>query len=87
MSEADLEKIDRYTPASANPEIVKEVADMSGMAQAIYEKGIGIGSENTAKLMSYLASIGRVNDVIRAGNDENLFNQLLAEYKQNTSQT
>ena len=36
---SDIETIDKFTPASANPEIAKEVAEMPGMSQAILEKG------------------------------------------------
>ncbi len=36
---ADLNSIDKYTPASKNPEIVKEVSEMPGMSQVIYDKG------------------------------------------------
>jgi hypothetical protein len=36
--DADLEKIDRYTPASNNPEIVKEVSEMPGMIPLTKEK-------------------------------------------------
>ena len=34
-----------YPPASANPEIVKEVADMPGMSQAILERGMQQGMQ------------------------------------------
>ena len=36
---SDIETIDKFTPASANPEIAKEVAEMPGMSQAILERG------------------------------------------------
>ena len=91
---ADLEKIDRYTPASANPEIVKEVADMPGMGQAIYEKGIsqgisqgiGMGLADAAKLMNFLWRSGRGEDAERAENDRDYLDRLLEEFKQNAPQ-
>ena len=42
---SDIESIDKYTPASKNPELVKEVRKMPGMGQAILERGINIGEE------------------------------------------
>ena len=44
--QADLEEIDKYTPASANPKLRKEVSEMPGMSQVIYEKGWKAGEEN-----------------------------------------
>ena len=83
--------VDRYTPASANPETVKEVAEMPGMGQAILEKGIekgiGIGLADAANLMNYLWSNGRGEEAKRAAGDKNLLDQLLAEFKQRTPQT
>ena len=40
---ADIETIDKYTPASDNPEIKREVADMPGMSQTIYKNGYDSG--------------------------------------------
>ena len=40
---SDLETMDKFTPASGNPEIAKEVADMPGMSQAILERGMQQG--------------------------------------------
>ena len=40
---SDIETMDKFTPASANPEIAKEVADMPGMSQAILERGYNQG--------------------------------------------
>ena len=37
--QADLEEIDKYTPASSNPELKKEVSEMPGMSAVIFEKG------------------------------------------------
>ena len=36
---SDIDTMDKFTPASANPEIAKEVAKMPGMSQAILERG------------------------------------------------
>ena len=47
---ADLERIDRYAPASANPELVKEVADMPGTGRAILERGRAEGRADAAKM-------------------------------------
>ena len=41
--DADLERIDKYTPASTNPEIVKEVSSMPGMSKVIYQNGVNDG--------------------------------------------
>lgn len=41
--EADLEEIDKYTPASANPKLKEEVLKMPGMSQIIFERGITQG--------------------------------------------
>ncbi|MCR5179155.1 MAG: hypothetical protein K6C95_09275 [Lachnospiraceae bacterium] len=41
--DGDIEKIVRYTPASANKTIVEEVKSMPGMSQVIYSKGIAEG--------------------------------------------
>ena len=43
---ADLEAIDKYTPASDNPEVAKEVADMPGMSQTIYKNGYDSGYDS-----------------------------------------
>lgn len=42
---SDIETMDKFTPASANWEIAKEVADMPGMSQAILERGFIQGRE------------------------------------------
>ena len=42
---SDIETMDKFTPAGANPEIVKEVADMPGMSQAILERGMQQGMQ------------------------------------------
>ena len=92
---ADLEQIDRYTPASANPELVKEVADMPGTGRAILERGIGIGRTegigigraDAAKLMNHLWRSGRGKDAERAENDLDYLNQLIAEFGQKAHQT
>ncbi len=41
--DADLDMIDKYTPVSANPELKKEVEEMPGMSQAIYDSGYDSG--------------------------------------------
>ena len=41
--EADIEEIDKYTPASANPELREEVQKMPGMSQVIYDNGVSQG--------------------------------------------
>lgn len=41
--EADIEKIDTYTPASKNPEFRKEVEKMPGMSTVIYDRGYRSG--------------------------------------------
>ena len=95
MFGADLEQIDRYTPASANPELVKEVADMPGTGRAILERGIGIGRTegigigraDAAKLMNHLWRSGRGKDAERAENDLDYLNQLIAEFGQKAHQT
>ena len=33
---SDIKEIDKYTPASQNPEIVEEVSDMPGMGLALF---------------------------------------------------
>ena len=38
--DANIEEIDKYTPASANAKLKKEVSEMPGMSQVIYEEGI-----------------------------------------------
>ncbi len=40
---ANIEEIDKYTPASTNPEIRKEVESMPGMSQVIFKNGIAQG--------------------------------------------
>lgn len=44
--DADIASIDRYTPASNNPKIVKEVADMPGMSQVIFKNGYDRGYDS-----------------------------------------
>lgn len=39
----DIEEIDKYTPASANPELKEEVLKMPGMSQVIFDKGLSEG--------------------------------------------
>ncbi len=36
---SDIERMDKYTPVSSNPEIVKEVSEMPGMGEVIFEQG------------------------------------------------
>ena len=43
LYDANIEEIDKYTPASDNPEIVKEVSDMPGMSQTIFNNGYDSG--------------------------------------------
>ena len=40
---ANIEEIDKFTPASTNPEIRKEVESMPGMSQVIFKNGIAQG--------------------------------------------
>ena len=44
--DANLETIDKYTPASSNPEIKEEVEKMPGMSQTIYNNGYDSGYGN-----------------------------------------
>ena len=41
--DADIEEIDKYTPASDNPELKEEVLKMPGMSQVIYDQGVEEG--------------------------------------------
>ena len=62
---------------------------MSGMAQAIYDKGVGIGRTEGigigAKLMNFLWSNGRGEEAQRAANDETFLNQLIDEFMEKTA--
>ena len=41
--DADIEGIDKYTPASENSELKEEVMKMPGMSQVIFDKGMSQG--------------------------------------------
>ena len=45
MYSSDIEEMDKFTPASSNPEIIKEVSEMPGMGQAILDRGIQQGMQ------------------------------------------
>ena len=47
--DANIEEIDKYTPASANAKLKKEVSEMPGMSQVIYEEGIKKGIKEGIK--------------------------------------
>ena len=76
--QADLEEIDKFTPASLNPELKKEVSDMPGMSQVIYEKGEVKGLEKgreegrneLAEAIKLLRSGKSREEMLAAGIDE-----------------
>ena len=76
---SDIETMDKFTPASGNPEIVKEVADMPGMSQAILEKGVQQGEQNATKVINYLWKNGRGEEAERAEREPDFLNKLLKE--------
>lgn len=43
LYDADIDEIDKYTPASANPELKEEVLKMPGMSQVIFDNGLSQG--------------------------------------------
>ena len=47
----------------------------------ILDEGRAEGEWNATKLMSYLVQNGRSDDVVKAAEDKNYLNQLLAEFK------
>lgn len=76
--QADLEEIDKFTPASLNPELKKEVSDMPGMSRVIYEKGEVKGLEKgreegrneLAEAIKLLRSGKSREEMLAAGIDE-----------------
>ena len=71
---ADINEIDKYTPASANEEIIREVKEMPGMSQVIYERGMAQGiAQGQNKLVEALERLHRREsreDLIASGVDE-----------------
>ena len=41
--DANIDEIDKYTPASANPKLKEEVLKMPGMSQVIFDRGVSQG--------------------------------------------
>ena len=56
---SDIATMDKFTPASTNPEIAKKVADMPGMSQAILERGYNQGREQEQR--------ERIEEMLRDG--------------------
>ena len=75
---ADINEIDKYTPASANEEIIRELKEMAGMSQVIYDRGMAQGIEQGIaqgqnKLVEALERLHRGEsreDLIASGVDE-----------------
>ena len=65
INKADIERIDRYTPVSDNPEIVKEVSKMPEMSQVIFNRGVVIGEEKGIKLGETKSIIKKVCQKLR----------------------
>ena len=69
-----LHEIDKYTPASRNEELKKEVETMPGMGQVIYNRGITQGIEQGQNLI--VTTVQRLRggetreDIIASGVDE-----------------
>ena len=45
------------------------------------QEGEKRGQKEVASLMSFLASNGRSDDIVRAGQDENFLNKLLSDFR------
>jgi len=87
--QADLQEIDKYTPASANPELKKEVEDMPGMSQVIYDRGWNAGTiegevkgrmegqNELVEAVQMLRSGKSREDLVVAGMDEQTINLAL----------
>ena len=73
---SDIETMDKFTPASANPEIVEEVADMPGMSQAILNKGKQEGEQNALvqSIKNVMESLGvgveKAMDILKIARSE-----------------
>lgn len=91
--DADIQAIDRYTPVSDNPELVKEVTDMPGMSQTIYKNGYDSGYDNgyDACVLSLIKdgdiSIDRAAQKLDKTTDEiqEMLNQWMASTENGTS--
>ena len=79
---SEIETVRKY--AGRDKVVEAEVKKMGGFGAALAEKkleeGEVRGTEKTLKLTSYLIENGRSEDIIRAANDKNYFDRLLAEY-------
>ena len=60
---SDIEEMDKFTPASSNPEIIKEVSEMPGMGQAILDRGIqqGIQQGHNEGIMAIIELCKKLN--------------------------
>lgn len=80
--EANIDEIDKYTPASANPDLKKEVEDMPGMSQVIYNEGKADGRAEVLIGLVYDGdiSVDRAAEKLDTSPDEvqKLLNALIA---------
>ncbi|MBO6309903.1 MAG: hypothetical protein J6N70_13950 [Oribacterium sp.] len=65
VNAADIERIDKYTPVSSNPKIVKEVSKMPGMSQVIFDRGVVIGEERGVEIGEKKSIIKKICQKLR----------------------
>ncbi len=62
---SDIKRIDKYTPVSKNPEIIKEVSKMPGMSQVIFDRGVVIGEERGVEIGEKKSIIKKICQKLR----------------------
>ena len=86
--DADIAAIDKYTPASSNPEIAKEVEDMPGMSQVIFKEGYDSGYDIgvISLVIDGDITVNRAAQKLQISEDEvqKLINEYVAERKKET---